>query len=87
MAGLPGRLLREFAVTLSVAIGISLAISLTLTPMMCGWLLKSHKPRERTRERGVGRLLIALQQQYARSLKWVLNHARLVGWCCLPPSR
>ncbi|MFN2843371.1 efflux RND transporter permease subunit, partial [Escherichia coli] len=41
MGGLPGRLLREFAVTLSVAIGISLAVSLTLTPMMCGWLLKS----------------------------------------------
>jgi multidrug efflux pump len=79
MAGLPGRLLREFAVTLSVAIGISLLISLTLTPMMCGWLLKAHKPHSRTRERGVGRLLTRIQQQYARSLKWVLNHARLVG--------
>ncbi len=42
MAGLPGRLFREFAVTLSVAIGISLVISLTLTPMMCAWLLRSH---------------------------------------------
>ncbi len=79
MAGLPGRLLREFAVTLSVAIGISLLISLTLTPMMCGWLLKAHKPHSRTRERGVGRLLTRIQQQYASSLKWVLNHARLVG--------
>uniref|UniRef100_UPI0028A13724 efflux RND transporter permease subunit n=1 Tax=Kosakonia cowanii TaxID=208223 RepID=UPI0028A13724 len=79
MAGLPGRLLREFAVTLSVAIGISLLISLTLTPMMCGWLLKAHKPHSRTRVRGVGRLLTRIQQQYARSLKWVLNHARLVG--------
>jgi len=79
MAGLPGRLLREFAVTLSVAIGISLLISLTLTPMMCGWLLKAHKPHSRTRERDVGRLLTRIQQQYARSLKWVLNHARLVG--------
>ncbi|VEB00512.1 multidrug transporter MdtC [Klebsiella pneumoniae] len=47
MGGLPGRLLREFAVTLSVAIGISLAVSLTLTPMMCGWLLKSGKPTSR----------------------------------------
>jgi multidrug efflux pump len=44
MGGLPGRLLREFAVTLSVAIGISLAVSLTLTPMMCGWMLKRSKP-------------------------------------------
>lgn len=41
MGGLHGRLLREFAVTLSVAIGISLLVSLTLTPMMCGWMLKS----------------------------------------------
>ena len=46
MGGLPGRLLREFAVTLSVAIGISLLVSLTLTPMMCGWMLKSSQPRE-----------------------------------------
>ena len=79
MGGLPGRLFREFAVTLSVAIGISLVVSLTLTPMMCGWLLKSEKPREPSRKRGVGRLLIAIQEGYARSLKWVLNHARLVG--------
>lgn len=41
MGGLPGRLFQEFAITLSVAILISLAVSLTLTPMMCGWLLKS----------------------------------------------
>lgn len=79
MEGLPGRLLREFAVTLSVAIGISLAISLTLTPMMCGWLLRSRNPHAATRNKGVGRVLIALQRAYARSLKWVLNHARLVG--------
>jgi multidrug efflux pump len=48
MGGLPGRLLREFAVTLSVAIGISLAVSLTLTPMMCGWMLSAAN---RTRSR------------------------------------
>ena len=79
MAGLPGRLLREFAVTLSVAIGISLVISLTLTPMMCGWMLKASKPREQKRLRGFGRMLVALQQGYGKSLKWVLNHTRLVG--------
>ncbi|EHK5681488.1 multidrug transporter subunit MdtC [Salmonella enterica] len=79
MGGLPGRLLREFAVTLSVAIGISLVVSLTLTPMMCGWMLKSSKPRTQPRKRGVGRLLVALQQGYGTSLKWVLNHTRLVG--------
>ncbi len=77
MSGLPGRLFREFAVTLSVSIAISLAVSLTLTPMMCGWLLRnSDKPQH---NRGIGRLLNAMQQGYARSLKWALNHARLVG--------
>ncbi len=79
MGGLPGRLLREFAVTLSVAIGISLAVSLTLTPMMCGWMLKASRRHEPTRDRGFGRLLVAMQRGYGKSLKWVLNHARLVG--------
>ncbi|EOC1327290.1 multidrug efflux RND transporter permease subunit MdtC [Cronobacter dublinensis] len=78
MGGLPGRLFREFAVTLSVAIGISLVVSLTLTPMMCGWLLKTRAPKE-TRRTGINRLLLALQGGYARSLGWVLNHARLVS--------
>jgi len=79
MGGLPGRLFREFAVTLSVAIGISLVVSLTLTPMMCGWLLKANKPRTQPRKRGVGRVLTALQGGYATSLQWVLRHTRLVG--------
>src|SRR6202008_2559625 len=43
MGGLPGRLFREFAVTLSAAVMISLVISLTTTPMMCAWLLKRHE--------------------------------------------
>ena len=79
MGGLPGRLFREFAVTLSVAIGISMVVSLTLTPMMCGWLLKRTRPHTPTRTRGIGRLWTALNQGYARSLGWVLDHARLVG--------
>lgn len=69
MGGLPGRLLREFAVTLSVAIGISLLVSLTLTPMMCGWMLKASKPREQKRLRGFGRMLVALQQGYGQVAK------------------
>jgi len=44
MSGYVGRLFREFAVTLSVAIAISLVVSLTTTPMMCALLLKSHQP-------------------------------------------
>ncbi|SUW63048.1 Multidrug transporter MdtC [Buttiauxella agrestis] len=79
MGGLPGRLFKEFAVTLSVAIGISLVVSITLTPMMCGWLLKNKPQHTPTRQRGFGRLLIAMQQSYGRSLKWVLNHTKLVG--------
>ncbi|MBL7634029.1 MULTISPECIES: multidrug efflux RND transporter permease subunit MdtC [Atlantibacter] len=79
MGGLPGRLFREFAVTLSVAIGISLVVSLTLTPMMCGWLLKASQPQSQPRKRGVGRLLTALQEGYAKSLQWVLRHTKLVG--------
>lgn len=68
MSGLMGRLFWEFAVMLSVAIAISLVLSLTLTPMMCGWLLKRQPPRSPTRNRGMGRLWIALQKGYARSL-------------------
>ncbi len=48
-------------------------------PMMCGWMLKASKPREQKRLRGFGRMLVALQQGYGKSLKWVLNHTRLVG--------
>ena len=76
MGGLVGRLFREFAVTLSVAIGISLLISVTLTPMMCAYLLKAHQPRSQPRIRGFNKLLLRLQQGYGSSLRWVLNHAR-----------
>ncbi|RKQ40769.1 multidrug efflux RND transporter permease subunit MdtC [Enterobacter sp. R1(2018)] len=79
MGGLPGRLFKEFAVTLSVAIGISLVVSLTLTPMMCGWLLKNKPQHKPNRKRGFGRVLVAMQAGYGRSLRWVLRHAKLTG--------
>ncbi|MFD1802460.1 multidrug efflux RND transporter permease subunit MdtC [Mixta tenebrionis] len=75
MGGLVGRLFREFAVTLSVAILISLVISLTLTPMMCAWLLKA-KPGAAPRSSGFNRLMQGLQHGYGRSLHWVLDRAR-----------
>ena len=78
IGGLIGRFFSEFAITLSVAIAISLVISITLTPMMCAYLLKPHAPRSQPRRRGAGRLLIAIQQGYGRSLSVVLNHARWV---------
>ncbi|MFP1812889.1 multidrug efflux RND transporter permease subunit MdtC [Lonsdalea quercina] len=78
MDGLSGRLFREFAVTLCVAIMISLVVSLTLTPMMCARLLRPHAPRSQPRRRGFNRVLLALQERYALSLNWVLARARWV---------
>jgi multidrug efflux pump len=74
MGGIVGRLFREFAVTLSVAIGISLVVSLTTTPMMCSLLLrpKSAKPPgrlARASERAFDRVLAG----YRRSLGWALR--------------
>ncbi|MEQ5184018.1 multidrug efflux RND transporter permease subunit MdtC [Providencia alcalifaciens] len=77
MDGLVGRLFREFAITLSTAIAISLIISLTLTPMMCAHLLKKRGAAN-TKQRGFGRALIRLQESYGVTLNWVLSHRRSV---------
>ena len=74
--GLIGRFFTEFSITLSVAILISLFISVTLTPMMCAYLLKAQPARSQPRRHGAGRLLLGIQQGYGRSLTWVLKHAR-----------
>ncbi len=74
MSGIVGRLFREFAVTLSVAILISMAISLTATPMMCAHLLKerqSHGWFYRTSERFFNAVIAA----YGRTLNTVLDYA------------
>jgi multidrug efflux pump len=75
MGGIVGRLFREFAVTLSVAILVSLVISLTTTPMMCALLLKHDRPEDH------GRLYKAsdvffnwMLGTYEKSLGWVLRH-------------
>ncbi|TDB63241.1 multidrug efflux RND transporter permease subunit MdtC [Photorhabdus khanii] len=78
MDGLVGRLFREFAITLTTSIGISLLVSLTLTPMMCAHLLKSQPPKTQKRIRRFGKALLKIQQGYGRSLMWVLNHSRWV---------
>jgi len=75
IGGIIGRFFSEFAITLSVAILISLFISVTLTPMMCAYLLKPQFKRSQPRIRGFGKLLMKVQNGYARSLGWVLNHA------------
>jgi multidrug efflux pump len=77
MGGIVGRLMREFAVTVSVAILMSCLVSLTITPMLCGWLLK-HEDQEKQGgfSRGCERVLTAIHDGYERSLDWVLGHQR-----------
>ena len=71
MGGIVGRLFREFALTLSLAIVVSLAISLTTTPMMCALLLKPGAHRDRPKRRTLFDRLLAW---YERSLGWSLQH-------------
>jgi multidrug efflux pump len=88
MGGIVGRLFREFAVVLSVAIGVSLLISLTTTPMMCARFLRhetgQHNRFYRFSENAFNRLL----RTYDFSLRWVLRHQFLIllvtfGTVCL----
>jgi multidrug efflux pump len=79
MGGIVGRLFREFAVTLSAAIVVSMAISLTTTPMMCAYLLKSEKEMKH------GRMYKASESAfqwvlglYRRSLRWALENPGLI---------
>jgi multidrug efflux pump len=76
MGGILGRLFREFTLTLSLAILISLAISLTTTPMMCALLLRPRAP-ELQRERRSSFFERTLGG-YERSLVWALQHSRVV---------
>ena len=74
MGEVVGRLFREFAVTLAVAILISAVVSLTLTPMMCARLLRRTEPRERGAfYRASGRFLERTIERYGRALDWVLD--------------
>jgi multidrug efflux pump len=78
MGGIVGRLFREFAVTLSTAVFVSMIISLTTTPMMCAYLLKNERNEKH------GRLYMASEKffdgmlsLYRRTLHWVLDHPTL----------
>lgn len=87
MQGLPGRLFHEFAVTLSVAIVISLLVSLTLTPMLAAQWLRRATPGLPATARGsawvawlsrsLGQGFDAVTRVYGRTLAWVLRHGRL----------
>ena len=75
LAGILGRLFREFTLTLALAILISLAVSLTTTPMMCSLFLRERAGgSDRQRNRVFARVLAG----YERSLAWALHHSRLV---------
>jgi multidrug efflux pump len=79
VGGVVGRIFREFTVTLSVSILISLVISLTTTPMMCSLLLQNDRERKPSRfgaafERGFGHL----RRNYETTLDWALNHRRIM---------
>ena len=75
MGGIVGRLFREFAVTLSMAILVSLVISLTTTPMLCALFLRAAPPKKPPRRQSFGQ---RAQAFYGRTLTWTLDHNPLV---------
>ncbi len=77
MGGIVGRLFREFAVTLSVAIAVSALVSLTLTPMMCSRLLRPEAAAAHGRlARASERAFAAMLAFYERGLRWALVHRK-----------
>jgi len=76
MGGIVGRLFREFAVTLSIAIGVSLVISLTVTPMMCATLLRPHAAQGRFHA-AIERVFERVLYGYERTLSLALRHSAL----------
>ncbi len=74
MGGVVGLLMREFAITLSAAVLLSLVLTLTLTPMLCGRFLKAPKPASNAFTRGLERGFHSLESGYARALDVVLRH-------------
>jgi multidrug efflux pump len=79
MGGIVGRLFREFAVTLSTAIIVSLVVSLTTTPMMCAHLLKSHKGETHGAiYHASERFFDGMLNIYRNSLLWVLDNSGLM---------
>jgi multidrug efflux pump len=79
MGGIVGRLFREFAVTLSTAILVSMVISLTTTPMMCAYILKNPHAEEHGRlYKATDKVFDWVLSLYRRSLHWVLENPVLV---------
>jgi multidrug efflux pump len=79
MGGIVGRLFREFSITLSVAVLVSLVVSLTTTPMMCSRLLRQKDPATQGRLfRWSERVFDAMRDAYGRSLHWALANRGVV---------
>ena len=78
MGGIVGRLFREFAVTLSTAVFVSMVISLTTTPMMCAYLLKNERTEKHGRTyMATEKFFDGVLSVYRVSLHWVLDHPTL----------
>jgi multidrug efflux pump len=77
MGGIVGRLFREFAITLSTAIVVSLVVSLTTTPTMCAHLLKPHSDKHGFLYRASDKFFAGMLSVYRRSLLWVLDNSVL----------
>ncbi len=74
MTGLVGRMFREFALTLTIAVAVSAVVSLTLTPMMCSRLLRHAHGRNNRLTSWFNDRVEAIVEGYRRSLEWVLHH-------------
>ena len=79
MEGVVGRLFREFSLVLTIAVLVSMVVSLTLTPMMCGYLLRPHGEERPGRiNRAFEHGFEALRRLYARTLDWALAREALM---------
>ena len=74
MSGIIGKLFQEFALTLTIAVIVSAIVSLTLTPMMCAFMLKTNTLRHEHSDEG---FFAHLQQRYAKGLQWVFARQKL----------
>jgi multidrug efflux pump len=80
MTGLVGRMFREFALTLTIAVVVSAIVSLTLTPMMSSRLLRAHSERSNALARVFNRAVDRTVDGYHRTLEWVLRHQTFTLW-------
>jgi hydrophobe/amphiphile efflux-1 (HAE1) family protein len=85
MNGIVGRFLKSFGLTMAFAIGVSLFVSFTLTPMLAArWLDPSSKAKEKTAlERGVDRFYLPIERAYMAALRWAMRNRLLVVIACI----